>query len=169
MAPNKIHMTTPNLGPSLNFVDKRRATSVAADGTTHSLSKSVAAFTANAGGTTSTIVGANAVPNTNDNNVIRRGEEFQLFTGAGAKKEETVFTVTNVAVGASTTVSFTPNAATATASGDVARLVGLSDVKDTADMTARLSTLGYTDSQINSMTINDMIFALRQADNPDGI
>lgn len=169
MAPNKQHMVMPNLGPNLNFVDRRRATSVAGDGSTHSVAKSIAAFTCNAGGTTTTAVGANAAPGTNDNNVIRRGEEFQLFTGAGVKKEETVFTVTGVAVAGSTTVTFSPAAAAVTANGDVLRLVGLSDMKDTADMTARLSTLGYTDAQINSMTVNDMIYALRVADNPDGI
>lgn len=169
MAPNKVHMTTASLSGSLGFVDKRRATSVAADDKTHNLSKSVAAFTANGAGTTNTIVGANAAPGTNDNNVIRRGEEIQLFTAGGVKKEETVFTVTGVAVAGSTTVTFSPAAAVATASGDVARVVGLSDLEDISDMTARLSVLGYTDTQINSMTINDMIFAIRQADNTDGI
>jgi hypothetical protein len=167
MAPVVKHMTVPNV--VTNFVDKRKALSAAADGATHNLAKSVAPFTANAGGTTTTIVGANAAPGTNDNNVVRRGEEFRLFTAAGALKEETVFTVTAIAVAGSTTVTFTPAAAVVTANTDVARFVGMTDIKDNNDLTARLSTLGYTDPQINQMTPNDMIYAIRQADNPDGI
>lgn len=167
MAPNKSHMTTPHV--VLNFVDKRRATSVAADPSMHTSSKSVAGFTANATGTVNTIVGANAAPGTNDNNVIRRGEEFQLFTAGGAKKEETIFTVTSIAVAGSTTVNYTPASAVAPVSGDVARLVGMADYEDNNDLDARLVTLGYTDTQINNMTQNDKVFAIRQADNPDGI
>lgn len=167
MAPVVKHMVGPNV--VTNFVDKRRAFSASADDKNHNLSKSVAAFTANGAGTTTTIVGANAAPGTNDNNILRRGDKVQLFTGAGAKKEETVFTITNLAVAGSTTATFSPAAAVATASGDVARVVGLGDLEDNADLMARLVTLGYTDSQINCMTPNDMVFAIRQADNPDGI
>lgn len=158
-------MTTPNLVP--NFVDKRRATSVSADDKTHNLARSIAAFTANVGGTTTTIVGANAAPGANDNNIIRRGERFQLFTGAGVKKEETVFEVTGIAVAASTTVTFIPAAAVVTANGDVARVVGLNDITDIEGLTSRLSVLGYTDSQINLMTVNDMQYAVQVADNSD--
>ncbi len=160
------HMTTPNV--VVNFVDKRR-TAAAADPKTHNSIRSIAGFTANAGGTTTTIVGANAAPGANDNNVIRRGEEFQLFTAAGVKKEETIFTVTGVAVAGSTTVTFTPAAAVATANTDVARFVGMTDLKDIADLDARLLVLNYTQAQINQMLVNDKIFAIRQADNPDGI
>src|SRR5690349_11508624 len=154
---------------AINVVDKRRAGSASGDPKTHNVARSVAPFTANAGGTTTTIVGANAAPGTNDNNVIRRGEEFQLFTGAGAKKEETVFTVTAVAVAGSTTVTFTPAAAAVTANGDVARFVGLTDLKDIADLDARLLVIGYTQAQINVMSVNDKVFAVRQSDNADGI
>ena len=160
-------MTTPNV--VLNFVDKRRATSVAADGASHNLGRSIAPFTANATGTTTTIVGANAAPGTNDNNVVRRGDEFQLFTAAGAKKEEIVFTVTGVAVAASTTVTYTPASAVAPVSTDVARFVSMTDYADNDDLNDRLVTLGYTDPQINSMTQNDKVYAIRVADNPDGI
>jgi hypothetical protein len=151
MAPNKSHMTTPNV--VINFVDKRKATSTVADPYMHTSSKSVAGFTANATGTVNTIIGANAAPGTNDNNIIRRGEEFQLFNAAGAKKEETIFTVTGIAVAGSTTVTYTPASAVAPVATDDARLV----------------TLGYTDPQINVMTQNDKVFAIRQADNADGI
>jgi hypothetical protein len=151
-------MTTPNV--VINFVDKRKATSTVADPYMHTSSKSVAGFTANATGTVNT---------TNDNNIIRRGEEFQLFNAAGAKKEETIFTVTGIAVAGSTTVTYTPASAVAPVATDVARLVGMSDYEDNNDLDARLVTLGYTDPQINVMTQNDKVFAIRQADNADGI
>lgn len=167
MAPNKVHMTTPNA--VVNFVDKRRATSVAADSATHTVAKSIAPFTCNATGSTTTAVGANAAPGTNDNNIARRGEKFQIFNAAGAKKEETIFTVSGIAVAGSTTLTFSPAAATAPVNTDVLRWVGISDYDDIADIQARLVALSYTDAQINSMTLNDMQFAIRQADNADGI
>lgn len=166
MAPVVKHMLT---SPATNFVDKRRANSVAGDGALRNVARSVAPFTCNATGTTTTAVGANAAPGANDNNIARRGEEFQLFTAAGVLKENTVFTVSNIAVAGSTTVTFTPAAATAPVNTDVLRWIGMSDLEDHNDLAARLVTLGYTDAQINSMTINDMVYAVRQADNPDGI
>lgn len=154
----------------MNFVDKRRSMTLGADPKTHIRSRGIAAFTANGAGTTTTIVGANAAPGTNDNNVIRRGDEIVLYTGVGVLKQETVFTVTNVAVAGSTTVTFTPAASGATASGDVARFVGGSDYKDEADLDARLTTLGgaYA-ANVNIMNQNDKIYALRVVDDPEGI
>lgn len=162
-----MHMTTANV--ELGYVDKRKALSASADASTHIRNRGVAAFTANGAGTTTTIVGANAAPQTNDNNVIRRGDKFVLYTGAGALKQETVFTVTGVAVGASTTVTFSPAASGATASGDVARFLGLTDVRDEQSLDARLLTLNYTQSQINQMTQNDKIYAVRLADDAESI
>lgn len=153
----------------LNFVDKRKALSAKADARTHIRLRSWATFVANAGGTTTTIVGANAAPGTNDNNVVRRGDEFVLYTGAGAVKEETVFTVTGVAVGASTTVTFSPAAAVVTANGDVARFVGITDYKDEGDLDSRLLAIGYTQSQVNQMNQNDKVYAVRVSDDPEGI
>lgn len=167
MAPNKKHMTTSNY--AVNVIDKRRATSVAADGLTHTSERSIAPFTCNATGTTTTAVGANAAPGTNDNNVARRGESFQIFNAGGAKKEETVFTVTGIAVAGSTTLTYIPASAVAPVSTDVLRWVGVADLEDIDSIQARLVTLGYTDPQINAMTPNDMVFAIRQADNADGI
>lgn len=167
MAPNKRHMFGANYTSSV--VDKRRAVSTAGDGESHYTSRSIAAFTANGAGSTTTIVGANAAPGTNDNNVIRRGDEIQLFTAAGAKKEETVFSITGVAVAGSTTVTFTPAAAVATASGDVARVVSRRDLDSIQSMQDRLVGLGRSDSDINNMTANDMEFAIRYADNQDSI
>lgn len=167
MAPNKNHMVGPLV--EIGFVDKRKTTSITADGSSHIISRGVAPFTANAGGTATTIVGANAAPGTNDNNVIRRTDKFRLFTGAGVLKEETVFQVTAIAVAGSTTVTFTPAAAVVTANGDVARIVDYTDYQDNDDINSRLSGLGYTDPQINVMSLNDKVFAIRQADNVDSI
>lgn len=154
----------------LNFTDKRRALTAKADPKTHIRNRSIATFVANGAGTTTTIVGANAAPGTNDNNVIRRGDEFVLYNSTPALKEETVFTVTGVAVAGSTTVTFTPAAAGATASGDIARFVGLVDYKDEADLDARLGTLGgWYANGVNIMNQNDKIFAIRTADDPEGI
>lgn len=160
------HMIGSNV--DISVVDKRRATSTAADSDSH-ISRGTAVFTANASGTTTTIVGANAAPGTDDTNVIRRGEEFRLFTSAGVLKEEKVFTVTGVAVAASTTVTFAPAAAVATASGDVARLADMFNLKDEDSMDQRLLALNYTQSQINTMTQNDKVYAIRIADDPTGI
>lgn len=167
MAPNPRAM----ISSTLHFapVDKRRAMSAAQDGATHFVARSIAPFTCNATGTTTTAVGANAAPGTNDNQVARRGEEFQIFNASGVKKEETVFTITNIAVAGSTTVTFAPAAQAAPVNTDVLRFVGMTDLKDINDMMARLSVLGYTDTQINLMSLNDLQFALRQADNTDSI
>jgi hypothetical protein len=168
MAPNKRVMTTPS-NPT-NFVDKRRAGLLAqTNGFTKNVERSIAGFTCNATGTTTTAIGANAAPGTNDNNVARRGESFQIFNAAGAKKEETTFTVTAIAVAGSTTLTFTPAAATAPVSTDVLRWAGMADYEDIESMTSRLSALGRSDADINQMSINDMVYALRVADNADGV
>lgn len=157
-------MATHQIGSNieLGFVDKRRT---APDSNTH-VSRGVALFTANAGGTTTTLVGANAAPGTDDTNVIRRGERFRLFTAAGVLKQETVFTVSNIAVAASTTITFTPAANGATASGDIARQVGVSDFTSQATMDARLLALNYSQANIDKMTENDKVYAIRLADDP---
>lgn len=162
-----MHMTSANV--DVNYVDKRKALSAAGDPSTHIRNRGIATFVANGAGTTTTIVGANAAPGANDSNVIRRGDKFVLYTGAGVLKQETVFTVTGVAVAASTTVTFTPAAAGATASGDVARFLGLTDVRDEQSLDARLLTIGYTQAQINSMSQNDKVYAVRLADDPESI
>lgn len=160
------HMQGSSTG--VNVVDKRKALSAAADSATH-FRGGTALFTANGAGTTTTLVGANAAPGTNDNNVVRRGDKFVLFTGAGVLKEEKIFTITNVAVAGSTTVTFSPAAAGATASGDVARRVDLDNFMDEANLDTRLLALSYTQSQINQMNQNDKVYAVRLADNPDSI
>jgi len=120
-------------------------------------------FTANAAGTTTTVVGANAAPGTGTN-VVRIGEKFKLFSG-GAEKESTVFEVTGVAVDTpgvgSTTVTFTPAAAVATASGDEMRLGEAGVINDEAGLDAALSEAGYSASDISLMTQNDKLYAVR--------
>src|SRR3954467_7237162 len=139
------------------YVDKRR--SYKNDFETRVVSGPVV-FTANAGGTTTTIVGANAAPATNTN-VVRVGDEFKLFTAAGALKEETVFTVTVIAVAGSTTVTFTPAAAVATISTDTMKLVGSGAQYSTGEMDRRLITLGFTAARVATLSENDKQMQLR--------
>lgn len=156
-------MATHQIGSvELGFVDKRRAVS---DSNSH-ITRGVALFTANGAGSTTTIVGANAVPNTDDTNVIRRGEKFRLFTSGGVLKQETVFTVTAIAVAGSTTVTFSPAATGATASGDVARQVVAMDYLSQANLDTRLLALGYTQLNLDRMTENDKVYAIRLTDDP---
>ena len=150
---------------SNEYVDKRRK--YRDDFETRVVSGPVV-FTTNAIGTTTTLVGANATPSTNTNQ-MRLDEEFKLFTGAGVLKEETVFRVTAVAVAGSTTVTFTPAAAVATASGDTVKLVGASNIYSSADMDRRLVALGFTAARVATMTENDKAYQIRVSDDPGSI
>jgi hypothetical protein len=158
------HQISPNI--DLDYVDKRRTSPDFNTRTT----RGVALFTTNAVGTTTTLVGADAVPATNDNNVVRRGEKFRLFASTGVLKQETVFTITGIASAAgTTTVTFSPAAAANTASGDIARQVDTRDYQSQADMDTRLLAIGYAQSRIDVMTLNDKIFAIRTADDPGSL
>lgn len=122
-------------------------------------------FTANGAGTTTTIVGANAAPATNDDNIIRRGDRFKLFTSAGVLKEETVFEFTGIAVAASTTGTFAPAAAGATASGDFCQMVGSYDLDDAEALDGALTAFNgtvYSADRLAQMTQKDKLFAYRQ-------
>lgn len=152
-------MIGSSLGPG-NAVDKRR-TNPRADDHCRVTSKTI--FTANAAGTTTTLVGANAAPGVADTNVVRRDEKFRLFTAAGVLKEETVFRITAIAVAASTTVTFTPAAAVATVSTDVAKRVTLDDYMDTESMDRRLfeiNSTSYSLARLATMTVMDKRYAL---------
>ena len=155
--------------PELGHVDKRLGRGV----TGHNPSvDGAAAFTANGAGTTTTIVGANAAPGTNDANVVRRGEKFKVFTGAGVLKEETVVRVTGVAVAASTTVTFTPALAANTASGDELRPVGGETMEDMESIDRRLTAIDgtlYSANNLLKYTLNDKIFALRNRQDSGGL
>jgi hypothetical protein len=157
------HQLTPS---HANFADKRRSRQD--DFESRQVTGPVM-FTANAGGTTTTIVGANATPATNTN-VIRIGDEFKLFNvTTNTLKQETVFRVTAVAVAGSTTVTFTPAAAVATVSGDTAKLT-LSDALDsTGAMDRRLVAIGFSAAYVAKLTENDKVLQLRISDDPGGI
>lgn len=125
-------------------------------------------FTANAGGTTTTIVGA--APNLATGvNVARLDDEFKLFNSSGVLKEETVFRVTAIAVPGAITVTFTPAATVATASGDTYRLVGYAHTQSTADKDRRLVALGVSAARVAVMNENDKDYNLRVLDDPGSL
>jgi len=149
-------LTAPHTG----YVDKRRSRS---DDFESRVVTGGAQFTANAGGTTTTTLATGV-------NVMRVGDEFKLFTSAGVLKQETVFRVTSMSSSAgTTTVTFTPAAAVATASGDNARLVGMYNLQSTGDMDRRLVVLGFTAARVATMTENDKAYQLRVSDDPGSI
>jgi len=153
---------------NVNYVDKRRSPTPNARSNSHNTGRR-ALYTANGAGSTTTLVGAAAVLTTSVN-VARIGERFRLFASAVATspKEETVFTVTAVdATGA--LVTFSPAAAVATASGNVARVIGDEDWLDETSIEVALLAAGYTQTQLNTMTQNDKVWALRNANDPSGI
>lgn len=162
------------LGPSvvLGYVDKRKTGggSASADGFTHIQSRYVMATAT--GGTTTTIVCANATPGTETatSNVVRIGDNFRLYTAAGVLKQETVFTVTAVVVAGSTTVTFTPAANAVVANTDIARLVGTDGLEDNESLDATLTKLAassYPAATLRQMTQNDKILALRYLTDPN--
>lgn len=123
----------------------------------------------NAAGTTTTAVTALPAQGTNDNNVVRRGERYKLFTSGGALKEETVFEVTNIAWAASQTITFTPAAAGATANGDRMRRVGgaLQSMQDIDNALIATGLVCYnTQAKVDALTLNDKLFALQQILDP---
>lgn len=161
------HLLSP---PEVGFVDKYRSdkavtagsflAGAAQDGTT-------ALFTGTGAGTTTTLVGAAASLATSLN-CARIGERFILVDSTGKIKENTVFEVT--AHNGTTTITFTPAAAAATASGDKAILVGGAFTgNDTLDR--RLLTAGgiYTQAYLDKMTQNDKVYAIRQLENADSV
>lgn len=152
--------------PAPGYVDKRR---LYKDDFESRIVVSPVVFTANATGTTTTIVGANAAPATGTN-VVRIGDEFKLFNvTTGTLKEEKVFRVTAIAVAASTTVTFTPAAAVAPISGDTMRLVQSDSVSSTGNKDRRLVELGFTAARVATLTENDKDFQLRHSDDPGSI
>lgn len=162
-------MTDNLLGAAveLGFVDKRKSSGgkAAGDAFMHQLTRYILA-TANATGTTTTLVCANATPGTDTatTNVVRIGDTFRLFTSAGVVKEETVFRVTAVVVAASTTITYTPASAVAPVSTDIAKLVGLDSFEDNDALDQALTKINatsYTPSRLTLMNQNDKVFALR--------
>lgn len=153
-------MSTTMVGNMLGVVDPRRDPHAADDDSRFGRNT---IFTANAVGTTTTLVGANATPATGVN-VVRPGDRFRLFTSAGVLKEDKVFTITTIAVAASTTVTFTPAAAAATASGDFAKQVSIDDYQDNDSLDRVLNSINstiYSQANLDKMNLNDKIYALR--------
>lgn len=159
-------------GVVINYVDKRKSTSASAFPNCRVNSGNKQLFVANAVGTNNTIVGANAAPANNDNNNVRRSDEFMIYNSAGQPKELTTFMPSAIAVAASTTITFTPNAQAATAVGDFLVGVGLNDYEDPMDMDTRLNQINstsYPQSRLDTMTENDKIYALRVETDPFGM
>lgn len=158
---------THQLGAAIapGYVDKRR---LFRDDSESRIVVGGTVFTCNATGTTTTMVGANADP-ANGTNVVRLGDEFKLFTSAGAVKEEKVFRVTAIAVAGSTTVTFTPAAATAPVSTDIMKLVGTSNQYSEAELDRRLVGAGLAAARVATMTTNDKQYALRVIDDPGSL
>lgn len=150
------------------WVDIRKAITKNADPDPHSPTGSfqganAQVFIANAGGTTTTVVGAAANLATSLN-CIRLGERFMLFDSNGRAKEATVFTTT--AHNGTTTVTFTPAAAVATASGDTCRLVESDALDGNNGMDAFLMSVAggsMTQATVDKLTANDKLYAFRHA------
>jgi hypothetical protein len=163
------HLVGSNI--EMNFPDKRRIGTSSGDPFTH-ITTGLVLATANAAGTTTTLVCANATPASNTN-MIRPGDTFRLYPATGPVKEEKVFRVTSLAVAASTTVTFSPAAAVATASGDFVKLVGTDAVEDESSLDNALSAVNggnsYTPQRLNTMTQNDKIYAMRVELDKDSI
>ena len=162
------HMLTP---PSIDFVDKRRSSAGKSVADEHLRHVGDIFFTANAGGSTTTIVGALSTVATGVN-IVRLGDKFKLFNSSGALKQETVFEVTGVADAASKTVTFSPAASGATASGDTCRFVGSNVYQDHETIDEALlafnSTL-YSQANLDKMTQNDKVYALRLIKDPGSL
>jgi hypothetical protein len=163
------------VGAGLDFayVDKRKVAKPASAGDSFTHESGPTIFTANAGGSTTTLVGANAAPGTNDVNTVRRGEKFRLVNAAGVAKEETVFKITGIAVAGSTTVTFTPAAAVATVSTDAAKQVNSDNLSDENSLDTFLLTVNggasYPQARLETMTQNDKIYAVRLHSDADGL
>src|SRR6266536_697267 len=93
----------------------------------------VRAFVANGAGTSTTIVGANAQATATS---LKIGDRVRLYVAANTLKDTLVFTITNIVVAGSTTITFTPatTGAVATASTDY-----ISQSNDISDITTAVS------------------------------
>lgn len=161
-------MSTHLIGSNIEFsvVDKRRATLTESNADTLFTGRTI--FTTNAGGTTTTLVGASVDYSANgDDNAVRIGDQFRLFDSSDNPKDaNTVFEITGVTDddAGTATVTFSPAASVATASGDVAKLASVTNYGDPGSMDIRLQELDastYTQGYLDSLTTNDKIYALR--------
>lgn len=157
-------MSYPQVSNALGVVDPRRN----AEGRESLITEGNDSFTSNAIGSTTTIVGADPTPGTG----LRIGDKIKLFDSGGVK-EETVFTVDSAASATgSTTYTFSPVAAVATASGDTARIVSTVDYESLSNIDTRLKAISsttFSDKVLRTMSYNDKVFALRSQDDSAGI
>jgi hypothetical protein len=156
------HQIQPMLSP--NFVDRQRSAGTNLPNSSNSETGQTV-FTANAGGSTTTILGADATLATGVN-VVRSGRRYRLYNSSGALKENTIFTVSGASSSAgTTTVTFGPAAGANTASGDILKEEsGAIDYGSISALDARLTALAastYPQRVLDSMTVNDKIYALR--------
>lgn len=161
MATNQI------VPPSHNFTDPRRTTSPA-NGSTTKEGKTV--FTANAAGTTTTIVGLTA--GANGSNAVQVGERFFVHDAGGAVVDNyKVVTCTAIAKAANDTVTFSPALSVATANGYTLKTATPIAYGDNDALDLRLLEIGgiYTQAYIDTMTQNDKIYAVRLSDDPNSI
>lgn len=158
------HLLTP---PESGFVDPRlNSRGDTASHRSRGTLTGLAIFTCNGAGSSTTGVGA-AASITASTNIPRIGERFKIHNSTGKEKSSTVHTVT--AHNGTTTVTFTPAAPVATASGDTFRLVSDDPFTDNESLDIALLQRGYTQFRVNQMTQNDKVFALRVFDDPQGI
>jgi hypothetical protein len=165
-------MATHQLSPfEIGWVDPRK--SARGDSDSHMVTGSQQGtnahpFIATGSGSTTTIVGAAANLSTSLN-CLRLGEKFMLFASTGVAKEDTVFTVT--AHNGTTTVTFSPAAKVATASGDTARITASDALSSMNSMdTFLMSASGgsYSQAAVDKMNANDKQYAFRVAVDPNG-
>ncbi len=159
--------TTLLSNPESGWIDKNRTSNAPnQDGGISQAAGTI--FTATGAGSTTTLVGA-AASLTTSVNAARLGERFVLVDSTGKLKEAKVFTVT--VHNGTTTITFTPAAAVATANGDRAVLVSGDPFADNASMDQKLLAIGgvYTQKYIDTLTQNDKVYAIRQFEVPDNV
>ena len=149
--------------PEAGFADKYR-TGPNADGSTREANDVV--FTCNGAGSTTTAVGA-AASITASTNIPRIGDKVMIYTSAGVPKHTSVHTIT--VHNGTTTVTFSPAAASATASGDTLRRVASSPFVDNDSLDQKLLAMGFSQLYIDKLTQNDKVYAVRQNANPNGV
>lgn len=154
-------MVTQQIGSvNTNWTDPKNNQSNP-DSALHTPGKTI--YTANAGGSTSTLVGAAPASGAN---AVRVGDKGIIVKADGTPRDGyKVVRVTAVNAGG-TTVTFSPAIGSATVSGDLLKSTGMSDFSDNDSLDARLLAIGgvYTQAYIDSMTQNDKVFAIRSND-----
>jgi len=149
--------------PDVNFTDPRR-NNPSPDSDSQSVGEVI--FTANATGTTTTLVGATQADGVN---AVRVGDKGVIFNASGVQRDNyRVVTVTGVDTDTSDTITFSPALEAATATGFTLRSVNPEAYVDNTSLDARLVAAGgcYTQAYVDGMTQNDKVYAVRLLDDP---